>query len=156
MIKINQELVQQVSSQAQSSQRKRMNYNFHQQAGDTLHRMLNALEPGTYIRPHKHQDPDKREAFILLRGKVLVVEFDEEGKVSDHIILSESNGNFGVEIPPRTYHSLIALEKNSVIYEIKDGPYNPENDKNFAGWAPDEASPQGNGFNQKILRALDF
>jgi cupin fold WbuC family metalloprotein len=73
--------------------------------------MLNAMEPGTYVQPHKHENPDKREAFLLLRGKMLVVSFDEAGQVTDHVVLDPQAGNFGLEVPPRTYHTLICLAK---------------------------------------------
>lgn len=151
MIEINKVLIDKICESANDSSRLRMNYNFHDSPSDTMHRMLNALQTGTYIRPHKHENPDKREAFILLRGTVLIVEFDERGKIIFHTILSHSKGNYGVEIPPRTFHTLISLEKDSVIYEVKDGPYDAKNDKIFAPWSPEEGSPEGAEFNKRIL-----
>ncbi len=41
---------------------------FHKQNSDTLHRMLNAVQPDSYVRPHRHLDPPKAEAWILLQG----------------------------------------------------------------------------------------
>ena len=87
MIIINDDFIEPVINKARTSPRRRMNYNFHPQLDDPLQRMLNCLEPGTYIQPHKHENPDKCEAFILLKGKVLVVEFDETGKVRSHTLL---------------------------------------------------------------------
>lgn len=142
MKKITKSLLDQASEQAICSVRKRMNYNFHKSMEENLHRMLNAIEPGSYIQPHKHQDPDKAEAFILLRGKFLSVSFDELGNVTDHLILSFESGNLGVDIKAGVWHTIISLESRSVIYEVKDGPYVQLSDKNFAKWAPKEGSPE--------------
>ena len=155
MIKINEEFIEETSTKAKISKRRRMNYNFHKEDSATLQRMLNAMEPDTYIQPHKHEDPDKVEAFFALRGRILVVEFDDEGNISDHIILDPLNGNFGAEIAPRKWHSIISLEKNSVAYEVKDGPYNAKIDKNFASWAPMDGDPDASNYIQKILEKLN-
>ena len=137
---INKELLNNVSKEAKLSPRKRGNHNFHENLDERVHRMLNALELGTYIQPHKHEDPDKTEAFIILRGKVLVIIFDDSGEIKEFVLLSAKDGNFGIEIPPRVWHSLISMEGGSVIYEVKDGPYSVIDDKNFAPWAPKEGA----------------
>ena len=104
--------------------------------------MLHAMNPGTFVQPHKHENPDKREIFLILQGRVLVVAFNYAGKITDHSILNTVTGNFGIEIPTGTWHTLIALEENSVVYEVKDGPYDPDDDKDFAAWAPAESDPE--------------
>lgn len=154
MIKINEAFISETSKKAKTSPRRRMNYNFHKEDAATLQRMLNAMEPDTYIQPHKHENPDKVEAFFVLRGRILLIEFDEIGKILDHIILDPKQGNFGGEIPPRTWHTLISLEEGSVAYEVKDGPYNPSVDKNFATWAPAEGDANCLEYNRKILTEL--
>lgn len=154
MIKIDKELIDKLSLEATKSSRLRMNYNFHTNAEDPLNRMLNALCKDTYIRPHKHQTPDKREVFLILVGRLLLVEFDEKGTITNHHILDSSKGNYGAEILPRTFHTLISLSESSVIYEIKDGPYNAKNDKFFAAWAPEEGSLDAVEYNNTILKKL--
>ena len=129
-----------------------MNYNFHPQLDDPLQRMLNCLEPDSYVHPHKHENPDKVEAFILLKGKVLVVEFDDDGRISSHILLEADSGNYGAEIAPRIFHCIIALESGSVVYEVKHGPYSPLNDKNFASWAPKEGSEGCRSYMESVVR----
>lgn len=154
MIEITKELMDSISFKAKQSERLRYNYNFHMSYSDTLQRFLNALEPGTYLHPHKHENPDKTEIFLILRGKVLVVEFDDNGLITDHTLLDFKKGSKGVEIPPKTWHSFIALEKDSIIYEIKEGPYIKETDKIFARWAPEEGTEISQTFNRKILIEL--
>jgi cupin fold WbuC family metalloprotein len=156
MIRIDRHLTDKITEQAIVSPRKRKNYNFHRFPEDTLQRLLNAMEPGTYVHPHKHENPDKREAFLVLAGTLLVVEFDEMGNITDHIILNRELGNFGTEIAERTYHSIISLEKGSVAYEAKDGPYDPTDDKFFASWAPPENSPECASYISSILMKLNI
>ncbi len=154
MIKINSELIDGLTVKAAQSERKRVNHNFHKELSDTLQRLLNVMEPGTYVRPHKHEDPDKREAFIILKGRAVAVEFNNTGDVTDYFILDPATGNFGVEIPERTWHTIIALDRDTVIYEVKDGPYNPIDDKNFAPWAPAEYSHESIDYNRQLLKKL--
>lgn len=154
LVKITSKELDELTEQAKLSDRKRMNFNYHKQPHDTLQRMLHAMHKGTYVQPHKHEDPDKREAFIILRGRVAFVEFTDDGKPVDHIIMDKEAGNYGVEIPPKTWHSLIALENNSVVYEVKDGPYSPADDKNFADWAPKEGDKDCKQYLENLINEL--
>jgi cupin fold WbuC family metalloprotein len=135
---ISNQLLTEVSAQAKASVRKRQNYNFHETLDAVVQRMLNAMEPGTYVQPHKHENPDKMEAFIVLRGKALVVEFDDHGNITTYSVIVAGGDLYGVEIQPRTWHCIVALVAGTVVYEAKEGPYSPLNDKNFATWAPKE------------------
>ncbi len=147
---IDNMLLERVSEMAKEANRKRINYNFHDDYTDPINRMLNALEPGTYVQPHKHEFPDKREVFLVLKGAFAVFFFNDEGKVTRIIKLSQKEGIYGVDIPPRIWHSLVCLESGSVAYEVKDGPYHKPDDKNFAPWAPKE----GDEGTEKYLNGL--
>ena len=113
-----------------------MNYNFHEELDDPVNRLLNAMEPGTYLRPHRHLNPDKDEVFILLRGKAAVFIFDEVGNVTESIILSPAEGMYGAEIKAGVWHGMVVLESGSVIYEVKQGPFAPLSADNLAPWSP--------------------
>ena len=156
MIKIDNHLIQIISEQAQSCNRQRKNYNFHKKAEDPFQRLINAIEPYSYIQPHKHENPDKREVFFVLKGRMLVVEFNNDGDIIDHIVLDALTGNMAVEIPERNWHTIISLETGSVSYECKDGPYNPDDDKNFAIWAPKEGDGNCNAYIDEILSKLNL
>lgn len=156
MKKITQEILDKVSEQAATSPRLRMNLNYHEDLNDTLQRLLNAMQPGTYIRPHKHDNPDKREMFIILQGKAAVIEFDNNGQITDYCLLSNKEGLYGIEIAPKIFHTVIALEKNTVMLEIKDGPYSPLNDKDFATWAPKENTADVIPFLQELLKKINY
>lgn len=156
MIRIDQKLAETTSALAAASPRLRKNFNFHREPSDTLQRLLNAIEPSSYIQPHKHEDPDKREVFFILTGRMVVVEYDDAGAIVDHVILDQKTGNYAVEIPERTWHSIISLEPGSVSYEFKDGPYDPIDDKNFASWAPKEGDPDTGKFIIDVLKRLNI
>lgn len=154
MIKIDDQSIQTTIDKAQSAKRKRMNFNYHPVLEDPLQRMLNAIEPGSYVQPHKHEDPDKTEVFMILKGRMVVVEFDDEGHITDSMILDHKTGNYAAEIPPRTWHTIISLEEGSVAYEIKNGPYIPVNDKDFASWAPKEGDDGVESYLAKLKNQL--
>jgi cupin fold WbuC family metalloprotein len=131
---INKALLDSVSEQASKNQRLRMNYNFHQQLDDPLNRLLNAMEPGSYFPPHRHKNPDKEEIFLVLRGSVLIVIFDDNGVVVSTTEVSPAKEVYGMEIEAGVWHSLIVLEPNTVVYEVKKGPYVPLTPENIATW----------------------
>ena len=154
MIRIDQPLLDKVSRLAKESPRGRKNYNFHKTYEDSLQRLLNAIEPYSYIQPHKHENPDKREVFTVLQGRLLVVEFDTSGNITEHCIIAPADGIFGAEISERTFHSIFAMESGTMVYEIKDGPYSPIDDKNFATWAPKEGEAGVKDYIEEVFNKL--
>ena len=98
---IDNDLLDQVSAQAKASPRLRMNYNFHQSLEDKCHRMLNAVEPGTVVPIHRH--PTKDESFVVLRGKVKVTTYNDDGSIIEDVVLSQESGNYGVDIPKNVF-----------------------------------------------------
>lgn len=120
----------------------RKNYNFHAGAGDNPHRMLNVLLRGTYVRPHRHVAPPKSEAFIPLTGRVGIICFDEDGGRVGHYLLDAAGRIRGIDLAPGVWHTVVALDDISVCYEVKPGPWEPASDKDFAGWAPEEATEE--------------
>lgn len=136
MILIDKKLLDETTLRAKQSPRLRMNYNFHRTTDDPVNRLLNAMEPGTYLRPHRHTNPDKNEVFLLLRGKAALFLFDGEGNVTQKVILDPSAGTYGGEIPPGVWHTLLVMESGSVVYEVKQGPFSPLSPENMAPWSP--------------------
>ena len=117
---INEQLIDGVMEQAKQSPRLRMNYNFHQSLQDKCHRFLNALEPGTFIPVHHH--PDKDETFVILKGKVRVSTYNDQGVVITSCVISPENGTYGVDIPKNVWHGMECIEE-SVLLECKAGPF---------------------------------
>ena len=123
---INRELLDKVSAEAKRSERLRMNYNFHDSLAAPSQRLLNALEPGTVMLVHRHRHTS--ETYILIRGAIKMMFYSDSGEVTESVILSDKNDNFGYNIPVGQWHSLEVLESDTVIFETKDGPYAPLSD----------------------------
>lgn len=144
--RIDPDLMEATLARARVSPRLRANHCFHAPE-DRLQRMVNAALRGSYFAPHRHKDPDKLEIFTILKGKVMVITFDDAGAVSDRAVLSAEAGPEGqaavkqVEIPPGTWHTLAVLSPEAVLYEVIDGHFDPKTHKRFAPWAPSEADP---------------
>lgn len=138
---MNQRRMDQVIAASRVSPRRRVVLPLHRSEDELLHRMLNAIQPDSYVRPHRHLEPPKAEAWILLRGSLLFLTFDDDGRVRDRLVLSHGSDTFGVDLVPGIYHTVVALEPDTVIYEVKTGPYQQASDKSFAPWAPEEDSP---------------
>lgn len=126
-------------SQAKASPRKRANQNIHATLDDTVQRLFIAMEPGSYVQPHSHLTPEKWEFFMVVRGRLLVLLFDDAGRVTQREIVTPTEA-VGFEIPAGVWHSVLALQSGSVFMEVKKGPYSPLPDKDFAKWAPKEGA----------------
>lgn len=120
---IDEKLLDKVSAEAKESPRLRMNYNFHQSLDEKCHRFLNAVEPGTEVPIHRH--PTKDETFVLLRGRVIVRTYNDDGSVIESVELCPDEGKYGVNIPKGVWHNLESLESDSVFFECKEGPFVP-------------------------------
>ena len=131
---ITSAILDSTSKKALCCDRLRMNHNFHE-LSDSLQRMLNAIEPDSYIQPHRHLKPPKVELFLILRGKACAVLFDAAGNIEESKILTPDNCP-GVEFAAGQWHTIVSLESGTVLFEVKDGPYIITTDKDFATFAP--------------------
>lgn len=128
IMKLDKELLDSITQKAKESTRLRMNHNLHDSLDSKVQRLFNALEPGTVLPIHRHQNTD--ETYILVRGKIEVIFYDDDKNMTDRFVICQEEGTFGVHIPKGTWHTLEVLESGSVIFEVKEGPYQPisEND----------------------------
>lgn len=141
MIVVDTALLERLTGEARHTPRLRKNLNFHSGDDSPCHRFLNAVEPGTYIRPHRHRDPAKDESLAVLRGKVGVITFDDRGTVTGTVLLEPGGAAMAVDIPHGEYHAALSLESGTVFLEAKGGPYLPLTDQETAPWAPAEGEP---------------
>ncbi len=141
---IDRDLIRRKACDAQAGTRRREIHIFHQGDADPLQRMLNALQPGSYVRPHRHLDPPKSESLVLLQGQLGYVSFREDGLPDEEsfLLLDSERGVYGCDIRPGVWHTIFALAPDAVLFEVKPGPYSAANDKDFASWAPLEYSPE--------------
>ena len=150
---IDQGVLDQLSLEAAKSPRLRKNLNMHDEYADVCQRLFNAMEPGTYIRPHRHVDPPKAEYFMAVRGRMALIVFDDQGVIEQIVPFGEGCDVKAIELPAEQWHSLLALEPRSIFFETKPGPYAPLSDKDFAPWSPPENSPDADKYLSVLTKA---
>lgn len=143
---IDREMLEALSTEARARPRLRCNLNFHGADAHPGHRLLNAIEPPSYIPPHRHLDPTKDETLLALRGRIGVLVFDEDGAVIAREVLQPEGPVQGVDIPSGVIHSLVALTPGSVVFEAKAGPFLPRAPGELAAFAPPEGDPAAAGY----------
>ncbi|PWN05369.1 WbuC family cupin fold metalloprotein [Rhodohalobacter mucosus] len=122
------------------SDRLRIILPLHREQDAEVQRLINFLQPGTYIRPHMHPMPHATESIVVLRGKIRFFTFNDSGSPQTDRIISFAPFPGITDIEPGIWHSFLVLEKDTVLFECKKGPYDADTDKVFASWAPAEGS----------------
>lgn len=115
-----------------------------------MHRLLNALEPGTYVRPHRHLHPPRSETIVVLAGRIGLILFDEAGEVRERRVLESGGETLGADLPPDAWHTFVALGTGAVFFETKAGPYAPPGGDDLASWAPPEGSPDSDELERRF------
>ena len=116
-----------LTAQAKTSPRLRMNRDLRNSSEDQSQRMLNALEPGTPVPIHRHRKSS--ETVVCLRGHLQEVYYNEAGEVTEVIDLAPNSDCVALNIPLGQWHTVEVLESGTIIMEIKDGPYEPAGPK---------------------------
>ena len=140
--KLNNGFYEKLLIQAHENPRKRSHYNLHKELNEPVQRLCIALIKGTYVRPHHHPKYNKWELILALRGTVSLVIFDKEGSILEKLSLSQGNALSGIELEPNTWHTVFPLTNDAVILEVKEGPFTPTKESDFATWAPIEGEDQ--------------
>jgi len=135
---INRQLLDEITAAARENPRLRQNWNIHPADDFPAHRLLNAMEPASYIRPHRHLDPLKDETFMIVRGRLGIVVFDDNGGVTEKLLLDAEGENLGADIPSGVFHTAVSLREGTIFFEAKAGPYIPLKEAEKAPWAPEE------------------
>jgi cupin fold WbuC family metalloprotein len=149
---IGHTLVNEAIALSRQSPRRRIICPFHPSAGDNLHRMLNAVQPLSYIPPHRHCAPPKAESIVVLKGAICCLIFDDLGGVTQGHVLGANRSAFGIDIHAGVFHTFLALEADTVLFEVKPGPYEKTSDKDFAPWAPREGSEEAKAYLDQLYR----
>jgi cupin fold WbuC family metalloprotein len=151
---IDSALLDEVCREAVASPRRRKNRNFHPNDDYPANRLLNAIEPGSYVMPHRHRDANKDETTLVLRGRLGLVEFDDAGHIVRTLVLGAGGEAMGVDIPHDTWHTAFALDPGTVFFEAKAGPYRPLTADEKAPWAPDEGSAEAAAYLSRLTRGM--
>ena len=120
---IDTQTLDSLTAQAKASPRLRMNLDLRNSPEDQSQRMLNALELGTIMPIHRHRRSS--ETVVIIRGKIQWVFYDDKGIETERVTL-DANGDLRMlNVERNRWHSLVCLEPNSVLFECKDGAYEP-------------------------------
>ena len=149
---IDKALFDTVALQAEQNPRRRMNYNFHETLDAPVNRLLNVMMTDTYLPPHRHTNPGKDEIVLVLQGSVLLFLFDDEGHVTFSKVIDPKKGMYGLDFDGTIWHTFVVLEPATVIYEVKEGPYQAITPDDFASWAPaSQDREEGLKYNEQLL-----
>ncbi len=121
---------------SRESPRRRMLMPLHREQGALVQRMLNFFQSDSYIRPHLHPREGASETIQVIAGSLAFFIFEENGKVSATYLLERGDL---IDIEPRVWHGLVVLEPDTVVLEVKRGPFDAT-DRIFADWAPEEGT----------------
>jgi cupin fold WbuC family metalloprotein len=125
---------------AEQSPRRRTHHCLHPDPADPVQRLCVVGEADTYIRPHKHAPGIPWELFILARGSAAALTFDDLGMITGRVVLQADEAAIAVEIPTQQFHTLYITSPNTILFEIKPGPYMRTDESSFAPWSPREQS----------------
>ena len=132
--------LEELAKAAQVSPRRRANLNLHATLTDPVQRLAIAMEPDTLIRPHRH--PHTWELLYPLRGRFVVLHFDDTGVVTGRAVLGEET--VVLETAAGQWHAVLSLDAGGAIFEVKHGPYRPIADGDFARWDSSDGGQQAN------------
>ena len=108
-----------------------------------VQRLLNFMQRRSYARPHYHPAPENIETAVVVKGAAGFIVFDEQGNVSSaHRLEAGNPAGCLIDIEQGLWHTLVPLADDTVVLEIKRGPYNAATDKRFARWAPEEETQE--------------
>ena len=153
---LNKNLFNKLSSQAKSNPRLRKNLNLHSNYEEPSQRLLIAMEPDSYIRPHRHLTDPKIECFIGIQGQFALLTFDNSGEIIEILRFGVREDAVGIELSPGVWHTVICLEQNSILFETKPGPFNPISKKDMASWAPEEGSDIALEYLEKLRKMIEI
>ena len=135
---VDQKLLDTLTAQAKANPRLRQSYDLRNSENDNSQRMLNAHEPGTVMPVHRHMKTS--ESIAMIRGKMAMRLYDDNGTITDEFVMapislhslpSIQEGECNeptipmVQIEAGQWHSLEVLDEWTVVFEAKDGKYEP-------------------------------
>lgn len=119
---IDDQLLDNVVKEAKASPRLRKNYNLHESLDAKAQRLINVLLPGTSVPIHRHRHT--AETYVIMRGKMYVIFYNDKAEELDRFLLDSSVGNYALNIPKGRWHGIEIIEPSAIL-EVKDGPYTP-------------------------------
>ena len=120
---IDEDVLGSLIAEAKQSSRLRKNFNLHESLAVPVQRMFNAIEPSSIIPIARHRNTD--ETIIIIKGKLRVTTYNDVKEVIEDIVLDARNGVYACHILKGVWHKAQSLESGTIIFEVKQGPYQP-------------------------------
>lgn len=120
---IDNELLDNLTAKAKANPRLRQNYDLRNSENDLSQRMLNAIEPGTVMPIHRH--PNTSTTVIIIRGKMRQNFYDDNSTLTESVTLDAEGATRAVQIEKSRWHNLESLESGTILFEAKDGVWEP-------------------------------
>jgi cupin fold WbuC family metalloprotein len=143
-----------LTADAKKAGRLRKHNNIHDSYNESCQRLMNAISVGSYIAPHRHHLDPKNECLIAVRGVFAAIIFDNTGEINCIEYFGTEkfeNLSVGLELRSQSWHTVLALEEGSIIFEVKEGPFQPAAGKEYAPWAPGEDSVEAKAYYAHLM-----
>lgn len=122
-MEITTNLLDELTVKAKASSRLRISYDLRNSTEDNSQRVLNAMEPGTIVDIHRHQNSS--ESAAVIRGKIKLNIYDNDGTVTESFVVSANSPLSFYVLPIGTWHNCEVIESGTIMFEAKDGKYAP-------------------------------
>ncbi len=142
LFELTADLMSEGFAASRASARKRIIFPIHRTQDAQVQRMLNFMQPGTYVKPHIHRGAGASESVVLITGALQYFIFNAEGRVIRTFRAVAGTPSAVIDMEPDVWHSFLVVEPDTVVFECKKGPYEALSDKDFAAWAPDEGTAE--------------
>ncbi|PZO06784.1 MAG: cupin fold metalloprotein, WbuC family [Lysobacteraceae bacterium] len=141
---ISPDFLDRLTSQAVASPRQRQHYNLHATYDDPCQRFFNAVEPGSYLRPHRQALIPRSKLLVAVRGRFALLVFDDAGGIVQGVRFAAGElpgWAVAAEVPAGRWNTVLSLSPGAVLLEAKAGPFDPDAPREPAPWAPEEGGP---------------
>jgi cupin fold WbuC family metalloprotein len=144
--------LRQLAQDAAGSERRRTHLNAHPALDARVQRLFVAMQPDTYLRPHRHPEAHKWEFFVVLEGRIDLLVFSDEGELLQREEMSREQTR-ALEVPPGSWHAYVCMQADTLALEIKEGAYLPTRQQDFAAWSPAENTEPATAFLERMRSA---
>jgi cupin fold WbuC family metalloprotein len=142
LIEVDEATIAMLVAAAGDEPRRRARLNLHNNDDDLLHEMIIAFRKDSLNLPHRHVG--KSESMHVMRGRVDIVVFDDEGAEIRRIRLYGPEFKVGEHRPSvfrmsaPLWHTVIPLDEVVVVHETTNGPFRAGKNMEVPPWAPSE------------------
>lgn len=143
---LDQSLFNALLEAAAQSPRRRAFKNLHQDFAEPVQRVVIAIQPDSYVPPHRHVEAHQWELFVVLAGSIDFCQFDDAGLLTARNTLTAGSALTGLELAAGVWHSIVAASGGAVFLEVKQGPFDPAQPRFFAPFAPAEQDMQAGAY----------